>query len=224
MRQEELNKQLIDAVRDDSPETVKKMLSLGADPNTKTKEKYWEDNSVLSLACILNGTEAVKMLLDAGADHSILDPNGYSLIAAVFTGNTDIVEMLLDAGADPNIIDHNGWGALHCVTRRTETEILHALLRHKADVNLPDQINGNTPMHYAAEYGRTDIMCILLLHDADETLHNKARKTPFEILKSHYRAKYENNIDRFNEIIQRKKTLSKEDCRENAGNVPDFDI
>ena len=224
MRQEELNKQLIDAVRDDSPETVKKMLSLGADPNMKTKEKYWEDNSVLSLACILNGTEAVKMLLDAGADPNIIDHNGYSLIAAVFTGNTDIVEMLLDAGADPNIIDHNGWGALHCVIRRTETEILHALLRHKADVNLPDQINGNTPMHYAAGYGRTDIMCILLLHGADETLHNKARKTPFEILKSHYRAKYENNIDRFNEIIQRKKTLSKEDCRENAGNVPDFDI
>ena len=70
--------------------------------------------------------EAVRTLLEAGADINDTGPNGTSpLVVACINAHWELASLLLDLGADPNAAV-DGWSALHQVVR---TRSLHFLVR-----------------------------------------------------------------------------------------------
>ena len=81
---------------------------------------YWGGLAPLHLAARQGQTEAVKALLDAGADvnqRGAGDPVTPLLIATI-NGHFDLAKLLLDKGADPNLAQDNGatplYAALNC--------------------------------------------------------------------------------------------------------------
>ena len=76
---------------------------------------------------------------------------------------------LLKEGVPVNWRNRNGWTSLHVTCMQNLSvwhgtnplEVMKVLLRHKANVN--QQTNfGDTPLHYACEYGHLDRVKILL--------------------------------------------------------------
>ena len=81
---------------------------------------YWGGLAPMHLAARQGQTEAVKALIDAGADvnqRGAGDPVTPLLIATI-NGQFDLAKMLLDKGADPNLAQSNGvtplYAALGC--------------------------------------------------------------------------------------------------------------
>ena len=65
--------------------------------------------TAIAFAADFGRTEAVRILLDAGADPNALNKNGSSpALGAAFFGRPECLRILLEAGADPTIADEEG--------------------------------------------------------------------------------------------------------------------
>lgn len=63
----------------------------------------------LAIAANFGQVEAIRILLEAGANPNAQNGNGSTAsMGAAFFGRPDCLEVLLDAGADPSIADENG--------------------------------------------------------------------------------------------------------------------
>lgn len=138
---------------------VSTLLKLGADPNIP------DDNGrtplhVLSTAC--------PSLIDVFASHkanlNIKDDQGNTPLH-LFCDRSAMAERLLRNGADPNIV--NAKGATPYMQMLDEDRIekqsntLHAMLRHAANVNASNNV-GETLLHISARMGRHDLFTALL--------------------------------------------------------------
>ena len=150
--------------------------------------------------------EAVKALLDGGADVNETTPDGTSaLVVAAANAHWELGAFLLDAGADPNAAEQ-GWPALHQVLRTrnlnigffphpeptgsmSSLELAADLIAHGADVNaritapIVDGFrgfwtqNGATPILVAAKGADAEMMRLLAEHGADISLANERGTT-----------------------------------------------
>src|SRR4029450_6751019 len=58
--------------------------------------------------------EAALVLVDAGADLNVTDPDGTTaLVLAIINAHYDLAVMLIEKGADPNVADERGMAALY---------------------------------------------------------------------------------------------------------------
>ena len=99
--------------------------------------------------------DAVRALVDGGADMNLVDPDGTTaLTLAILNGHFDAAVALLEKGANPNIPDKNGMTALYAAVDMNTiqtvwgrpmplledatdpVEMVQALLSHKADPNM----------------------------------------------------------------------------------------
>ena len=81
-------------------ECIRLLLAHGASPNARS---YAYNNAPLHYAACFATSEAVAMLLEAGAELDEVDDFGFSpLHRAVSSGISDSVQLLLDHGADVN--------------------------------------------------------------------------------------------------------------------------
>ncbi len=100
----------------------------------------------LGLAAFFGQPEAVRMLLDHGADVHAVARNAMRvqpLHAAVAARDPVSVFILLEAGADPNAEQQEGWTPLMAARRHDDADIVGLLLRHGARDPQPD--SGNRP-------------------------------------------------------------------------------
>jgi ankyrin repeat protein len=82
----------------------------------------------LSVACVYNNIDTVKLLLDNKADIEARDDDGATpLFNAVLNGNTEIVRLLLEYGANKNIKDNKGKHLEDIVKPEKKEEILELL-------------------------------------------------------------------------------------------------
>ena len=114
---------------------IRDALYAGADPNTMLSSRC----NVLSWACSFisqeESTEAIRLLLEHGADikQSEKDPYNLPLNIAVSKNNTEAVRMLVRAGADLNASDHRGNTPLDIAAAYDYSIITELLVKAGAD-------------------------------------------------------------------------------------------
>ena len=115
----------------------------------------------LGLAAFFKRPDAVRLLLDRGADPNQQSRHAQIVVrpihsAAADGGSTEIARLLLDAGADVNARQPGGFTPLHAAAQVGNEELVALLLEHGAD---PDARldEGRTPADLAREAGHRDV-------------------------------------------------------------------
>lgn len=102
------------AILSDNLDAVKQHIAVGSNLNEKDP---FGGSSPLITAALFDKRDAVKLLLDAGADINFQNNDGSTaLISAAFFGRPEIVQMLLAKGADKTIKNKYGTTALDNVS------------------------------------------------------------------------------------------------------------
>jgi ankyrin repeat protein len=150
-------------------------LLLKADPqlaNLKSQRNW----TPLGTAATSGRLEAVKLLLETGAEVNAADNYGNTaLSAAAFHGQTEIVRLLLAKGANPKAARQDGQTPLHSANRAS-TELLVAA---GAEVNART-LQGTTPLHEAAYRADYETVEFLVRHGAESNPRNSDGKTPLD--------------------------------------------
>lgn len=152
------------------------------------------------------GREKLEYAMSRLRDKAVQDE--YALHRAANSGNVDMINFLLkkeDCDVNKkepltiivgttfgNKIYRNGKAALHYAISPNnipgkpypeEKDCIGAiklLLDNGADPSLPEDVNGNTPLHIAANLGRINMVKLLLEKGADPKILNKAGKRPLD--------------------------------------------
>lgn len=155
----EMETPLYRAINSENLELVRMLLAFRADPNLLSDIGIGVSKRPLLAAVSKGNIQMVRLLLEQGADPNLSSPDfGTPLTKAVEAGNIQIVKVLIENGAlAPRSID-----LLNIAAYQGHTAILKLLL----DLGLGNVIDadslGLTPLHKAAERGKTQ-SCKLLL-------------------------------------------------------------
>lgn len=140
----------------------------------------------LHLAVITKQEDVVEDLLRVGADLSLLDRWGNSVLhLAAKEGHDKILGVLLKNSKAALLINHpNGEGlnAIHIAVMSNSLSCLQLLVAAGAEVNAQEQKSGRTALHLAVEYDNISLAgCLLLEGDAlvDSTTYDGT--TPLHI-------------------------------------------
>src|SRR5437879_298316 len=131
--------------------------------NEATKEEGFDP---LGLAAFFGHPEAVKVLLEYGADVNHKPPSRFAntaVDAAVSGDHADVVRILLAAGANPNVRSEANYTTLHKAAVPGNLDVVRMLLEHAADVHAVRD-GGHTPLDDAREKGHTASVDLLTTH------------------------------------------------------------
>ncbi len=145
---------------------VQALLDKGASVNVRPQG----GGSLLSSAVMTRRKELVQLLLDIGADVSAKDSQGRTALATLLYsgGGNDaapIAALLLAKGADPNDRIYSE-SLLYRAISNDAKEIVKLLLDTKK-INLAGNPERQSPLFQAVNYGRTEIVGMLLDAGAD---------------------------------------------------------
>ena len=226
---EEKMTELMRAARYGDAETVKKLLSQGADIGEKDKD----GTTLLMYAAHSNrNPEVIKALLAAGTDVNAKDDGGHTplMYAALNKKQPEIINVLLAAaGVDVNAKDNTGWTALHfALGNNIPSRGIKMLIDAKADVNAKDN-NGLTPLMAAAHVDQDpEVIKVLLAAGADLSARSEAGKTALDYATDDmvrtWHAKSDDSIPRLPEVV---RTLANAEAakvlKEAKDDLPIFD-
>lgn len=177
---ETLETPLIIAVKQNtSNEIITLLLNAGADTNVSEIHGM----TPLRLAVDKDNVEAVKLLLDAGANTEVFWNGMTPLMEASQEGYTAVVRLLLEVGANPNFTNISGNTPLMAAAHYGKVDVIELLLSHGANINAQNS-HGFTPLHAAVNTNRSPAVRILLENGADQTLRNKQGQTALELAES----------------------------------------
>ncbi|MFQ5470719.1 MAG: ankyrin repeat domain-containing protein [Gammaproteobacteria bacterium] len=187
------------AVDLNQPEILRILLSSGADANRSyvdseanafifNPQQESKNSYLLHLACRKNYNDIVGVLLNAGANPSLIDSEGTSpLLIASESGSEKIVDQLLKQDVDVNFMDKSGRTALMLAAKNGYKNIVNSLLEHQADTNIVADQHGETDddaktaLIYATRGGHTSIVLSLLKYGADAGLGGDRGETALDI-------------------------------------------
>lgn len=152
-------------------------------------KKIYRRSTPLVLACAWDKTNAVRTLLEKGADPNLLDDN--NLLPLTIAHNESIIKLLLNAHANINAKDNAGFTPLmRAINGKEDRKIITLLLKNGAD---PSNISKNklTAMRLATVYDRPEIVQDILtfsstsLSDSDYSYALQyASRNSFALMKS----------------------------------------
>ena len=164
------DEELLDATKRGDVAAVRSLLKEGADPNASQGDGL----SALHLAAQEGNVDIIDVLLAAGAGIEAKTRIGdYTpLHLASWGAHASAVGALIAAGADPGAVSTtSGVTPLHLAAKATSGEsTVRSLLEHGAPVDARESAFGQTPLIFAASYGRTAAIRVLLSHGADPAL------------------------------------------------------
>jgi uncharacterized protein len=134
---------------------------LAADRNA-IGERTPEGFTTLGLAAFLGGPEAVRILLEHGADADDDADNPFGVRpvhAASASHDTETMRLLLEAGADPNARQQGGFVPLHEAAHTDDVDMARLLLDHGADPSLAAD-DGRDARRMAADDGSTKVAAL----------------------------------------------------------------
>jgi uncharacterized protein len=128
---------------------------------------------------------AVKLLVEHGADLSIIDENGCNVVtSAVDSGCVDVVKYLHTCGADLQVMTEFGKSALAIAANSGCAAVVEYLIVSGVSVAVTDD-NGQTPLFDAARWGHAPTVELLLRAGAAVNHSDRTGNTPLaEALKS----------------------------------------
>lgn len=142
--------------------TVQFLLSRGAD--TRGQGAY---GSPLVIASGLGHREAVRALLDAGADLNEIDNQGnFPLMAAAIAGRAEVISLLADKGANMRLASPKGDTPLICAAREGSVAVMQTLIARGAPINVQAG-GGGTALSEACAGGKVEAVRVLLDQGAD---------------------------------------------------------
>ncbi len=124
----------------------------------------------LGLAAFFGRVEAVRVLLDHGADVNQKPPSRFAntaLDAAVAGDHLEVARVLAEAGGDVNVRSERNYSSLHKAAAHGNADMVRLLLDHGADPNATRD-GGNTPLDDAREKGHAAIVDLLKTRGANE--------------------------------------------------------
>ena len=132
---------IYDACRKGNLELIKQLSKVNPDTiNTPNKSGY----TPLIIAGYRNQLEAVKVLLDLGANVNAVSEDGTVLTAACYKSNTALVKILLEEHADVNVKNNAGTTPLMFAIMAENEEIVKLLIENKADTQTIDNSRKST--------------------------------------------------------------------------------
>lgn len=179
---------------------ARKMPKVGEERGHTSAE--WIDrggSTPLLFAARAGSVDSARWLLDGGADVNEAAPDGNTaLLIAAHSSHTVLAKYLLDRGADPNA-SGIGYSALHSAVLRGDTELVQALLAHRANPNarltngtpirrtdpdglLPADLAGATPFLLASRFVDVKMMRLLADAGADTTIAMADGTTPLMVI------------------------------------------
>ncbi|XP_024133227.1 ankyrin repeat and protein kinase domain-containing protein 1 [Oryzias melastigma] len=147
-------------------ESVKHVLSLGAEVNSVTAKGY----TPLIIAVLQRFHDIIPFLLEHGASVTQGDEDQWTALHfAAQNGDDRIVRILLDKGALPNAREKSGWIPLHLAAQNGHESVVRLLISRSSEEAIVEreEENGRTPIHLAAFYGHLNIVKLLLTLKAD---------------------------------------------------------
>ena len=135
--------------------------------------------SALQWAALNNRVAVLSYLIDQGCDINASDGTGQSALHwSCVRGAIPALETLLRAGSDISTADSRGYTVCHVAAQYGQTSVLyHLLMKWGADIDVLD-VDGRSPLHWAAYKGFADTCRLLLVMGARPTLADHEGCTP----------------------------------------------
>ncbi|XP_077450578.1 ankyrin repeat and sterile alpha motif domain-containing protein 1B isoform X2 [Stigmatopora argus] len=119
-----------------------------------------------------------------GLNVNCTDSSGYTpLHHAALNGHRTVVLKLLQFEASADVSDSKGCVPLHLAAWRGDVDIVRILIRHgpsRCQVN-QQNLERETALHCAAQYGHSDVVSVLLQELTDPTMRNSRQETPLDL-------------------------------------------
>lgn len=177
--------------------------------NINHQSGYFSYNHLTALHEAANNGrgDATSFLLQNGADPEIEDRYGNTpLLATTAHKKLHAITLLLDAQANINHINNQEQNCLHLIVRAKSEKhksltIAKLLIERGININAQDE-NGDTPLHYAATKNYTNMIKLLLYHNANKHAVNSRQKTPFGIARM---KKFKEAVELFHQASNKKR-------------------
>jgi receptor-interacting serine/threonine-protein kinase 4 len=155
---------------------LQKLIKAGADLNPRRMPRGL---TPLYYEAWLGREDAVRILLEAGADPSIQTETGETILQrAIERSHTKVVQLLLDAGVDVNVREfHNGINAILTAASRGADDCIPLLQRAGADIFSVDH-HGRNGLHFAARVCKLSTVQLLLKEGVDSSAETDWGYTP----------------------------------------------
>lgn len=138
------------------------------------------------IACRAGDNEKILQYLTADNINTVFAPiDETPLSCAISSRNPKTVSLLLERGADVDQYVLQGFSSpLIFASVRGEFDMVTLLLQYGAKPDIQN-IEGNTALHLAAEFGWADIVLKLLEYKAQPNVLNKNQDTPLHLASAH---------------------------------------
>jgi ankyrin repeat protein len=130
------------AVKGDQPDTLRRLLDLGLDPDEPIQvghmeDKAWSSGGPVFQAMVLKRTEMARLLLERGADpNANVFTAGSAAYKAYDSGNAELIAL---------IEKHGGWIDAGAAGYASQTEMARKMLAGEIDPHLePNDMSGHT--------------------------------------------------------------------------------
>jgi len=155
---------------------VKRLLSLGANPNAATRNP--------------TGGPILQLRLNPAA------PGSSPVHIAALSQNLELMNVLLAHGGDPNLLRQDGHSPFSAAVKANDLPMVEMLAAHGADLQrvysptdfiadpeLPvgGPMSGQTALHIASAAGAHDVIPFLVQHGVSLTRANAQGKTPLQL-------------------------------------------
>jgi len=181
------------------------LLSAGADPNVKDKNK----KSLLTYSLETRKFDLANRLIEYKATLSVQESN-YLLQKGVAIGDADLVRVVLKSGANVNQKFDDGMTPIWIAAFNNNREMVQILAAAGANINSKDN-EGRTVLMWAIENNRKELAQVILANGANVNLLDNRKRTALSI------AIEKNNLPMVDLLLRYKAQVN---IKDENGNTP----